>query len=112
MAALATGGGLGATASLINDVSFPYGTTGSRLVDTSWTWAAEVAEVASLLVEQGWAWAGPAVFRWWIYAKEEISPSSARTTAAAAAPSPLMVRSSPEPWAFLPALVASGICSA
>ena len=61
--ALAVGGGFGAATSLINDVSSPYGSIGSRLVGTGWAWA---TEVASLLVDQGWAWAGLAVAMGWL----------------------------------------------
>ncbi|HEV7933387.1 MAG TPA: hypothetical protein VGP70_13900 [Actinomadura sp.] len=63
---LALGAGFGALTSLINDVSSPYRTTGSRVVNAGWAWAAKVAEVASLLLDVGWAWAGLAVAMGWL----------------------------------------------
>lgn len=57
------GAGWGAVSSLTNDVSSPYGTIGSRMVDTGWAWA---AEVASLIANAGWAWAGVAVAAGWL----------------------------------------------
>jgi len=56
----------GATTSLINDLSSPYGELGGRLVRTSWAWVTEVAEVGSLLLDVGWAWAAVAVAAGWL----------------------------------------------
>lgn len=60
------GAGFGATTSLVNDVSSPYGELGGRLVRASWTWVTEVAEVGSLLLDVGWAWAAVAVAAGWL----------------------------------------------
>lgn len=57
------GAGWGALSSLTNDVSSPYGTIGSRIVDSGWAWA---AEVASLIANAGWTWAGMAVAAGWL----------------------------------------------
>lgn len=62
---LLIGAGFGAITSLINDVSSPYRTIGSRLVNGGWAWVAKAAEVASLLTDIGWAWAGLAVGVGW-----------------------------------------------
>src|SRR3954449_12877862 len=51
---LALGAGFGAATSLVNAVSSPYGSRGSRLANAGWTWVAELAEVPSL----HWALAG------------------------------------------------------
>ncbi len=64
--AAALGAGFGATTSLINDLSSPYGELGGRLVRTSWAWVTEVAEVGSLLLDVGWAWAAVAVAAGWL----------------------------------------------
>jgi hypothetical protein len=61
--ALAVGGAFGAATSLINDVSSHYGMIGSRIGDTGWRWA---AEVASKLLDSGWAWAGLAIAAGWL----------------------------------------------
>ncbi len=61
--ALAVGAGFGAATSLINDLSSPYGMIGSRIGDTGWRWA---AEVASHLLDAGWAWAGLAIAAGWL----------------------------------------------
>jgi hypothetical protein len=60
------GAGFGATTSLINDLSSPYGELGGRLVRAGWTWVTEVAEVGSLLLDVGWAWAAVAVAAGWL----------------------------------------------
>ena len=60
------GAGFGATTSLINDLSSPYGELGGRLVRARWTWVTEVAEVGSLLLDVGWAWAAVAVAAGWL----------------------------------------------
>lgn len=60
------GAGFGATTSLINDLSSPYGELGGRLVQARWTWVTEVAEVGSLLLDVGWAWAAVAVAAGWL----------------------------------------------
>jgi hypothetical protein len=60
------GAGFGATASVINDLSSPYGELGGRLVRAGWTWVTEVAEVGSLLLDVGWAWAAVAVAAGWL----------------------------------------------
>lgn len=61
--ALPVGGVFGAATSLVNDVSSPYGTIGSQIVDTRLMW---VAEVASKLLDSGWAWAGLAIAAGWL----------------------------------------------
>ena len=63
MVVLAAGLGFGAATSLINDVSSPYRMIGSRIGDTGWRWA---AEVASKLLDSGWAWAGLAIAAGWL----------------------------------------------
>ena len=60
------GAGFGATVSLINDVSSPYGELGGRLVGTGWTGVTRVAEVGSLVLDVGWAWAAVAVAAGWL----------------------------------------------
>jgi hypothetical protein len=60
------GAGFGATTSLINDLSSPYGKLGGQLVRAGWTWVTEVAEVGSLLLDVGWAWAAVAVAAGWL----------------------------------------------
>src|SRR5262245_4397535 len=60
------GAGFGATTSLLNDLSSPYGELGSRLVDAGWTRVTKVAEVGSLLLDVGWAWAAVAVAAGWL----------------------------------------------
>lgn len=60
------GAGFGATVSLINDVSSPFGELGGRLVAAGWTWVTDVAEVGSLVVDVGWAWAALAVAAGWL----------------------------------------------
>ena len=62
--AAALGAGFGATTSLINDVSSPYGELGGRMKD--WTWVTQGAEVGSLLLDVGWAWAAVAVAAGWL----------------------------------------------
>lgn len=59
--AFAVGGGFGATTSLINDISSPYGMIGGQIADTGWAWTLRVAEVVSRLVGVGWAWAALAI---------------------------------------------------
>lgn len=63
IASVLGGAAFGAATSLINDVSSPHGLIGSRIADTGWQWA---AEVASLLVGLGWAWAGLAIAAGWL----------------------------------------------
>ena len=60
------GAGFGATVSLINDLSSPYGELGGRLVGAGWTGVTDVAEVASLALDVGWAWAAIAVAAGWL----------------------------------------------
>ena len=63
LVALAVGAAFGAATALVNDVSSPYGTIGSRMGETGWRWA---AEVASKLLDGGWVWAGLAVAMGWM----------------------------------------------
>jgi hypothetical protein len=60
------GAGFGATVSLINDLSSPYGELGGRLVGAGWTAVTNVAEVGSLVLDVGWAWAAVAVASGWL----------------------------------------------
>ena len=60
------GAGFGATVSLTNDVSSPFGELGGRLVAAGWAWVADVAEVGSLVIDVGWAWAAVAVAAGWL----------------------------------------------
>ena len=60
------GAGFGASVSLINDVSSPYGDLGGRLVAAGWSGVTDVAEVGSLVVDVGWAWAAVAVAAGWL----------------------------------------------
>jgi hypothetical protein len=60
------GAGFGATVSLINDLSSPYGELGGRLVGAGWTAVTNVAEVGSLVLDVGWAWATVAVASGWL----------------------------------------------
>jgi hypothetical protein len=60
------GAGFGATVSLLNDLSSPYGELGGRLVGAGWTAVTNVAEVGSLILDVGWAWAAVAVAAGWL----------------------------------------------
>jgi hypothetical protein len=60
------GAGFGATVSLINDLSSPYGELGGRLVGAGWTAVTNVAEVGSLVLDVGWALAAVAVASGWL----------------------------------------------
>ena len=60
------GAAFGATVSLINDLSSPYGELGGRLADSGWTAVSNVAEVGSLVLDVGWAWAALAVAAGWL----------------------------------------------
>jgi hypothetical protein len=60
------GAGFGATTSVVNDLSSPYGKLGAGLVGTRWGWVSDVAEVGSLLLDVGWAWAAVAVAAGWL----------------------------------------------
>jgi Family of unknown function (DUF6518) len=64
--AAALGAVFGATTSLVNDLSSPFGELGHRLVGTRWTWVTQVAELGSLLLDVGWAWAAVAVGAGWL----------------------------------------------
>jgi hypothetical protein len=63
---LALGAAYGAITSLINDVSSPYGTVGSRATDADLAWVLGAAEFASLLLGAAWAWAGLGVAAGWL----------------------------------------------
>ena len=80
--AAALGAGFGATTSLINDLSSPYGELGGRLVGDRWTWVTDVAEVGSLLLDVGWAWAAVAVAAGWLAGAGAIGRGAAAGTAA------------------------------
>ena len=60
------GAGFGASVSLINDLSSPYGEFGGRLGGAGWTAVTNVAEVGSLVLDVGWAWAAVAVASGWL----------------------------------------------
>jgi hypothetical protein len=59
----ALGAAFGATASLLNDLSSPYGELGGHVADAGWTW---LPELASVVVGRGWAWAALAVAAGWL----------------------------------------------
>ncbi|MET7971448.1 hypothetical protein [Micromonospora sp. NPDC005305] len=63
LASLGLGAAFGTVTSASNDVSSPYGTFGSQTAQTGW---ADVAKVASLLLDAGWAWAALAVAAGWL----------------------------------------------
>ena len=64
--AVVLGAGFGASVSLVNDVSSPYGELGGRLVAAGWRPVTNVAEVGSLVLDVGWAWAAVAVAAGWL----------------------------------------------
>lgn len=71
------GAGFGATVSLINDLSSPYGELGGRLVGAGWTAVTDVAEVGSLVLDVGWAWAAVAVAAGWLAGGEIVRGAAA-----------------------------------
>ncbi|WP_158088526.1 hypothetical protein [Thermoactinospora rubra] len=65
LGAATSGACSGASTSLVNDVSSPYGTLGEPVARSGWAWVGEIAQWASLLVDLGWSWAALAVIVGW-----------------------------------------------